>query len=73
MSSIKALAFALVGRQLAEGGEQRRQRPLLAEGGDAHGVERGLVGGRGGGGEELRLKVLEIGHRRACNVPIDAQ
>src|ERR1043165_5380869 len=33
----RALRLALVGRHLAEGGEQRRDRALLAEGCDANG------------------------------------
>ena len=42
-----ALRLALVRRHLAERRKQGRDRALLAEGGDAHGFERGFVAGGG--------------------------
>ena len=43
----RALRLAFVRRHLAEGGEQRGDRALLAERCDAHGFERGFVAGGG--------------------------
>ena len=58
----RALGLALVGREPAEGGEQGGDRPLLAEGGDAHRLERGLVGCGLDRGERFVLEGGEVGH-----------
>ena len=51
------LRLALVRRHAAERLEQRRDRAALAERRDAHGFERGLVGGGGDGGRRSRFRV----------------
>ena len=58
----RASATALVGRHFAKRGEQRRDRSLLAERGDARRLERRFVVRRGDGGEGLLTQGREIGH-----------
>ena len=58
----RAMRLALVGRELAERGEQRRNRSLFAERGDAHGFERAFVVRRVDRGERLPFEGGEIGH-----------
>ena len=58
----RALRPALVGRQLAERRQQRRNRALLAERRDAHRFERGLVARALDRGERFVLQGGEIGH-----------
>ena len=57
-----ALRLALVRRHLAERGEQRGDRALLAERRDAHGFERGFVAGGGDLGEDFGFECSEVGH-----------
>ena len=59
---LRAFGLALVRRHLAERCEQRRDRALLAERCDAHRFQRGFVGSGGDSGEDLGLKIFEIGH-----------
>ena len=54
----RALLLALVRRHRAERLEQRRDRAVLAERGDAHRLERGLVGWRS---RDSRLRVSDVG------------
>ena len=56
----RPVGLAFVGRELAEGGQQGRDRALLAEGGDAHGFERRLVGRALDGGEGFVFEGGEI-------------
>ena len=49
----RALRLALVRRHLAERRQQRGDRALLAERGDAHGFKRGFIAGGGDVGEDL--------------------
>ena len=54
---IAAPRLALVRRHLAERREQRRDRTLPAERGDAHGFERGFVAGRGDLAEDFDFEL----------------
>ena len=58
----RALRLAFVRRHLAERREQRGDRALLAERCDAHGFEGGFVAGGGDLGEDVRIRVGEVGH-----------
>jgi hypothetical protein len=58
----RALRLAFVRRHLAEGSEQRGDRTLLAERGNAHRFQRGFVGGRGDISENSGFERCEIGH-----------
>ena len=58
----RTLRLALVRRHLAERREQRGDRALLAERGDAHRFERGLVAGGGDLGEDGLFECCEVGH-----------
>ena len=57
-----ALRLAVVGRHFAEPGQKGGDGALLAEGRDAHGLERGLIGGGGDGGENFLFQRRNIGH-----------
>ena len=56
----RALLLALVRRHAAERLQQRRDRAALAERGDAHGFERGLVGGGGDRAERFPVRASAI-------------
>ena len=58
----RAMRLALVGLELAERGEQRRNRSLLAERGDPHGFERAFVARGVDRGERLPFEGGEVGH-----------
>ena len=58
----RALRLAFVRRHLAERRQQRRDRALLAERGDAHGFERGFIAGGGDVGEDRLFEGCEVGH-----------
>ncbi len=58
----RALGLAFVRRHLAERRKQRRDRALLAEGGDAHRFQRGFVAGGGDIGKDLGFELSEVGH-----------
>ena len=58
----RALHLALVGRQLAHGGQQRADRALLAQRADAHGFQRGFIGRGGNLRQDFGLKGGDIGH-----------
>ena len=58
----RALGLALVRRHLAEGGQQCRDRALLAKRRHPHGFQRGFVGGGRDVGKDLGLERVEIGH-----------
>ena len=47
---------------LAHGGQQRADRALLAQGGHAHGFQRGFIGRAGNLRQDLGLKGGDIGH-----------
>ena len=58
----RAVRFALVLRHGAQRLEQFADRSLLAERRDAHGFQRGLVGGARDGVEDLTLEGLNVAH-----------
>ena len=58
----RALRLALVGRELAEGGQERGDRALLAERGDPHRLQRRFVASGFDRGERFVLQDGEVGH-----------
>ena len=64
----RTLGLAFVRRHLAERGQQRGDRTLLAEGADAHGLERGFVAGGGDLGRGFGIRVWA---RSVMAIPFD--
>ena len=60
-----AIALSLAGCKTTEGGEQRRDRALLAERGDANGFEGRFIAGSGDLLEDGFFKRGEVGHGKS--------